>query len=196
MPPRYREWYIQRTKSTRNNNNHNNNDDKEDDDKDDDTKEDHHPNNGEVVPTESSFLVRMIQQVLHVLESSTNTLVNTNHRTTTVSNPLSHQSHHLFNHQNNSNNDEFLVCSICFADMKPGDQFVVTRQCHHVFHAACMEAWLFSATPCKQQQHPRRGSRTNNTSTRNNHQCCPNCRAEILPFASTMTTTTTTTTTP
>jgi RING-like zinc finger len=57
-----------------------------------------------------------------------------------------HNEQEYNNHDNNNNNSNEFLCSICLAEMKPGDKVVVaTRQCQHLFHAACMSAWLFSA---------------------------------------------------
>jgi hypothetical protein len=72
-------------------------------------------------------------------------------------------------HENHDEHNDFL-CSICLSEMKPGDKFVMTRQCQHAFHAACMATWLFCP---KQTKHP----------SGRPHRC-PNCRTEILPLAS------------
>ncbi|KAM1042360.1 hypothetical protein ACFX13_032147 [Malus domestica] len=40
------------------------------------------------------------------------------------------------------------VCSICLSDYKPKDQVRCIPDCHHCFHAECVDEWLRMSTTC------------------------------------------------
>ncbi|BBN68386.1 RING/U-box superfamily protein [Prunus dulcis] len=42
----------------------------------------------------------------------------------------------------------YTVCSICLSEYKPGDQVRCIPDCHHCFHAECVDEWLRMSATC------------------------------------------------